>query len=121
MRILVVDDEPVVAQTLGLILKQAGYEVESFTQPGVALASLREKPAELVLTDMCMPEMDGVELALKVSDYWPKCHVIILSGKRPLVQPGRPGFDWSPYEILYKPLDPRDLLSIVARVGRAAA
>ena len=121
MRILVVDDEPVVAETLGIILGQAGYEVETFTDPEKALEALRENPAALVLTDMRMPKMNGMELANRVSDMLPTCHVIILSGTRHGEFPGRPAFDWSPYEVLYKPFNPNDLLFVIARIQRAAA
>ncbi len=121
MRILVVDDEPVVAETLGIILSQAGYEVETFTDPEKALDSMREKPAGLVLTDMRMPKMNGIELANRISDLWPTCHVVILSGARHEDFSGRPAFDWSPYEVLYKPFNPTDLLFVIARIKRAAA
>ena len=121
MRILVVDDEPIVAETLGIILRQAGYEVETFTDAEMALDALREKPAALVLTDMRMPKMNGVELANRVSDMWPTCHVIILSGARPGEFLGRPAFAWLPYELLYKPVNPNDLLFVIARIQRPAA
>ncbi len=121
MRILVVDDEPVVAETLGMILSQAGYEVETFTDPEKALNSLSERPAGLVLTDMRMPKMNGIELANRISDLWPACHVVILSGARHTEFLGRPAFDWSPYEILHKPFNPSDLLFVIARIQRAAA
>jgi DNA-binding NtrC family response regulator len=121
MRILVVDDEPVVAETLGIILTQAGYEVETFIDPEMALESLQGKPAGLVLTDMRMPKMNGIELANRISDLWPACPVIILSGARHAETAGRLPFDWSPYEVLYKPFHPNDLLFVVARIQRAAA
>ena len=66
MRIIVVDDEPVVAQTLGAILGHSGYEVEIFLRPDEALQCILNLPADLLLTDMCMPSMNGLELALQV-------------------------------------------------------
>lgn len=121
MRILVVDDEPVVAETLGIILRQEGYEVETFTFPESALESLREKPADIVLTDMRMPKMNGIELADRISDLWPACRIVILSGARLEEVLGRPAFNWPPYEVLYKPFSPQDLLSVIARIQGTAA
>lgn len=120
MRILVVDDEPIIVETLGAILRQAGYEVETFVDPDDALFSMDEKPANLVLTDMRMPKMNGIELASQIANVYPSCHVIVLSGQPRAESLGRPFFNWSPYEILYKPYDPRDLLAVIARIRKAA-
>jgi hypothetical protein len=52
---------------------------------------------------------------------WPTCHVVILSGTRPTEYMSRPSFDWLPYEVLYKPFNPNDLLFVIARIQRTAA
>jgi DNA-binding NtrC family response regulator len=121
VKVVVVDDEPVIAETLSLILRHAGYEVDSFLEPERAIEFIADHPVSLVLTDMSMPSMTGVDLAVKVSELWPQCHVLILSGKHRLYPAGPLDFDWAPFELIHKPVYPADLLSIVARMVKQAA
>jgi DNA-binding NtrC family response regulator len=69
-RILVVDDEQGMCQVLQGLLEPAGYEVECAYNATSALAKLKEGPFQLVLADIMMPEIDGIELLqrIKASD-----------------------------------------------------
>ncbi len=115
MRIIVVDDEPVVAQTLGAILGHSGYEVEIFLRPDEALQCILNLPADLLLTDMCMPSMNGLELALQVVQQRPTTQVLILSGR--IDHPSEVSeADRSRFRLIYKPVGPAALLEIIADI-----
>lgn len=67
-RILVVDDEPQITRVLKTVLTSQGYDVRSASEGESALASFREWTPELVITDLCMPHMDGVELCRRIRE-----------------------------------------------------
>jgi CheY-like chemotaxis protein len=120
-RILVVDDSEEIRELFTSILEQAGHSVETASDGGEAFAKIQSNRPDLVLLDVVMPRMDGLELLLKVrSDLAPPVPPIILCS----------GFDLTEEEALRrgaahfvrKPVEPRDLLSVVEVVlaGRAA-
>ena len=75
--IVVVDDEPVVAITLAEILRRNGNIAVWFTDPLRALDYLRGGPVDLLLSDITMPEMDGVSLATQVQGVRPSCVILL--------------------------------------------
>lgn len=78
--VLVVDDEPLVADTLAMILSQAGFEARPAYNATDALQTAREKPPEFLLTDVWMPGMNGIELAMQVATEFPGCGILLFSG-----------------------------------------
>ena len=62
MRVLVVDDEPLVASTLGQIFRQSGFEAETVLSAENAMLSIRQQAPDLVLCDINMPGRDGIAL-----------------------------------------------------------
>ena len=80
MRILVVDDEPLVARTLSLIFRQGGFEVATAHSADEALAALTETPPDLVLSDIEMPGRDGISLMEDVARTLPGCPILVLTG-----------------------------------------
>lgn len=79
-KILIVDDEKDIISTIADFFKEAGYKVESAQTPDKAISSLESKKFELVLLDMRMPGIDGVELLTIINNEYPKTKVIILTG-----------------------------------------
>jgi two-component system KDP operon response regulator KdpE len=65
-RVLVVDDEPQITRVLRTVLTSQGYEVRTAAEGEAALANFREWRPELVITDLFMPHMDGVELCKRI-------------------------------------------------------
>jgi len=61
-RILVVDDEPNILGTLGLLLRSHGYDVSTVTSGGAALDAVASRPPELMVLDLGLPDIDGVEV-----------------------------------------------------------
>ncbi len=80
MRILVVDDEPLVARTLGLIFTQHGFETEVHAGADHALAAAVARPPDLVVCDIDMPGRDGVSLMQDLGRELPGCPILVLTG-----------------------------------------
>ncbi len=122
-KVVVADDEAIIAETLALILRYSGYQVAAFTSSSKALGLLKDKGADVLITDMLMPGMNGLELAAAASKVCPTCRVLILSGREmPDVQVQANGV--SGCEFMLKPVQPEALLRKVEALahmpGRAA-
>jgi DNA-binding response OmpR family regulator len=112
-RIFVVDDEDVIASTLACILNFAGFDAAWFTNPFLALDTASSQPPDMLISDVVMPGLNGVELALQVRAQLPNCKVLLFSGQTgtPLldrVMAGGHGF-----ELLAKPVHPALMLEKV--------
>lgn len=79
-RILLIDDEPDVLSTLEMTLSQEAYSVATATDGEAALEYFRNQPFDLVVTDMRMPGMDGVEVIRRIKALDPDVEVIMLTG-----------------------------------------
>jgi CheY-like chemotaxis protein len=79
-RVLVVDNENVIASTLELILRSHGFDAESFADPIAALKAAQSKSPDLLVTDVLMQQMNGVELAIRIRHDFPKCKIMFLTG-----------------------------------------
>ena len=79
-RLLVVDDESIVGKRLKQVFSKIGFEVETYTEAAPALAAMAEKPFDIVVTDLKMNGMDGMEVLKKVRDMNPRTQVIIITG-----------------------------------------
>jgi len=79
-RILIVDDEAVIRRMLSTALELAGHEVFEASDGEEALARHREGPPDLVITDIVMPEKDGLEVIMALRRETPRLKVIAMSG-----------------------------------------
>jgi len=61
-RILIIEDEPDVADFIGTVLRQIGYDVEVALPGGLGLQAARSQPADLVVLDLMLPDMDGIDI-----------------------------------------------------------
>ena len=80
MRLLVVDDEPIVGKRLKQVFGKIGFEIETYTDSALALAAIAEKPFDIVVTDLKMEGIDGIEVLKRVRAMNPKTRVIIITG-----------------------------------------
>ena len=117
-QIFVVDDEPVIAFTLAAILEQNGFSARAFTSPLRALESARNGAPDLLISDVSMPELSGVNLAIQFRVRHPMCRVRLFSGEAAtsdlLGDAERRGYDFT---LLAKPVHPTDLLAVVGGTG----
>jgi len=112
--ILVVDDEPTILGLVKEVLEAAGHLVDTTADGTEALACLQARAYDLVLTDMLMPEMGGMELAQHLRLHHPKTLVIILTGYASY-QEAVAAVKLGAFDYLTKPLQPEILQHAVAR------
>lgn len=87
-KILLVDDDAGVRRTLGLHLTRRGHAVRQAVDGKDALEQIEGEPPDLLLTDLVMPEHEGVELITKVRRRWPDLPIIAMSGGGRVNTPG---------------------------------
>jgi DNA-binding NtrC family response regulator len=119
--VFVVDDESIIASTFELILISSGFDARSFVDPLEALQAAESASPDLLLTDVVMPNLTGIQLAIKVQDLRPSCKVLLSSGQTvtaELLDAAR--LQGHHFEILAKPVHPVDLLEkITETFGQA--
>ena len=113
-RILVVDEESVTADTLAKVLRRNGYATEAAYDGNGALQRALLSPPELVITDVALPGMSGVQLAITIKRVYPDCKILLYSGQASTPELIR-SHHCAPYDftLLSKPVRPRDLLALV--------
>ena len=111
-RVLVVDDERLIADTLTMILARSGYEARAAYCGEMALEMARNFQPDMLLTDVVMPGISGIEAAIKLRELLPCCKVLLISGQA--ITPGLLETARSQnyeFELLEKPLHPTELLA----------
>lgn len=109
--ILIVDDEEIIAKTLSIILAKSGYATHTAFDGMSALELAEVIKPELVITDVVMPGMTGIELAITLKGKSPDCKILLFSGNaatKDLLQKAEVAA--YSFEILTKPIHPHDLL-----------
>ena len=120
-RILVIDDEILVRATIEAVLSTKGHAVSLAVNGRDAMAKLRGGEFDLVITDLIMPEMEGIETILAIRKELPGLHILAISGGGRmqagdfLDMAGKLGADG----VLRKPFTPEELLDAVARAVAA--
>jgi two-component system, cell cycle response regulator CpdR len=114
-KILLAEDDHDMRRFLGKALQKAGYEVASFDNGMSAYHRLREEPFELLLTDIVMPQMDGIELARRATELDPDIKVMFITGFAAVAL--NPDNNAPPQaKILSKPFHLKDLVNEVQRL-----
>jgi len=116
-RIVVIDDDPLAVKNLRRILEKEGYRVSTFTSPFRALGRLEQEPCDLVISDVKMPQMDGMSLLERVNQLAPGVGVILITGYASLdgaVEATKSGA----YHYLEKPFIPDKIRDLVGRALR---
>jgi DNA-binding NtrC family response regulator len=121
IRVFVVDDETVIATTLTAILKQSGFDAVAFTNPLQALAAAGEKIPDLLISDVVMPQLSGIDLAIQLQEKAPACKILLFSGQAAtadlLSSAREKGHDFA---LLSKPVHPTDLLNAIRSLNSYA-
>jgi CheY-like chemotaxis protein len=111
-RVLVVDDEQVIADTLAKILDINGYEASAVYSGTAAVETARTLQPDLVISDVIMQDMNGIEAAIHIRGFLPGCKILLFSGQAAtadLLENARA--QGHEFEILAKPVHPSDLLA----------
>ena len=83
-RVFVVDDEANIAFTLAAILRIHGFDARHFTEPHAAMSAARLDCPDLLISDVVMPLLSGIELAIQMRECCPECRILLFSGQ-PLI------------------------------------
>lgn len=111
-RVAVVDDEPLVLKNLQKILGRKGYAVEVFDTGEALLKRLGQSPFDVVLSDVRMPGLDGMELLAAVKSRCPDTEIILLTGYGTIADAVR-ATKKGAFNYLEKPAPPENLLTVV--------
>lgn len=111
-KVLVVDDERVIADTLAAILGQSGYDASAVYSGTAAVERAKAVRPDLIISDVIMPDMNGIEAAIHIRKILPKTKILLFSGQAAtaglLENARKQGHE---FEILAKPVHPADLLA----------
>ena len=118
-RIILAEDDDDMRRFLVKALEKAGHEVTSFAEGASAFEEIKQKTFDLLLTDIVMPEMDGIELARRAADLDPSLKIMFITGFAAVaLEEGKPVVPGS--TVLSKPFHLRDLVSQVKDLLAAA-
>ncbi|MEW6235073.1 MAG: response regulator [Candidatus Omnitrophota bacterium] len=114
MTILLLDDEPIVGKRLQPALAKEGYEVEVFQNSIEALTRIEEKEFDIVVTDIYMDEVDGIQILEKVHEKYPKTKVIVITGYA-MMEMAREAMEKGAFDFIAKPFKPDDLRDAILK------
>ncbi len=114
IRILLAEDEEAMRSYLARALENAGYEVVAVDRGTEAIPHLQTSHFDLLLSDIVMPEMDGIELAQRCAEIAPKTKVMFITGFSAVAL--KANRELSQHQVLSKPFHLRDLVLEVERL-----
>jgi DNA-binding NtrC family response regulator len=115
--VFVVDDESVVASTLELILLSHGYDTRSFFDPLDALKAAQSVAPTILLADVMMPSMNGLDLAKEIRKLHAGCKVLLFSGHTGTARLfANAKADGCAFELMTKPVHPAILMDKISEV-----
>ena len=115
-RVLVIDDNPDLRELMGVMLRAAGYSVELAADGEAGLRSQRARPFDIVITDIFMPNQDGIETIARLREEYPALKLVAISGGGSHTKGD--GYLFTAREIganavLTKPFEQEELLEVV--------
>jgi DNA-binding NtrC family response regulator len=117
LELLVVDDEPIVGRRLKSALEKYGYEVETFETGQAAIQRLKEKPFDIVVSDVRMEDADGLEVLEAVKQSSSRTKTILITGYA-TVELAREALAKGAFDFLAKPFQPRDLKEMIEKASK---
>ncbi len=118
LQVLVLDDEPIVGKRLQPALAKVGCDVEVFDAPRPALERLAATRFDIVVTDIRMDDIDGIEVLEKVLERWPDTRVIMITGYA-TVELAREAMAKGAFDFIAKPFKPQELRDVIAKAAEA--
>ena len=117
-RILIIDDDDIIRRMLCLMLTKAGYEVLDAADGQEGIELFRENEIDLVITDLIMPEKEGIEMIMELKNDFPDVKIIAMSGG---AQMGPEGYlqladALGAQHTLKKPISRDDMLKAIADI-----
>ena len=118
LEVLLVYDEPIVGMRLKPALDKIGCRVEVFENPKEAVARIDQKEFDIVVTDIRMEGMDGIQVLEHVQEKWPRTKVIMITGYAKMSL-AREAMGKGVFDFIAKPFRPDDLRRIIANAAEA--
>lgn len=113
-KILIIDDNVMVRKIIRNIFRNEGYEIEEAENGIEGLDMVKQEPFHLIITDILMPKMEGLELIIHLKRDFPEIKIIAISGGKPyyLYMAKKLGIEG----VFTKPVDPQELLKAVKKL-----
>ncbi len=118
-KILVIDDETIIRTSCERTLAPEGYEITSAASGKEGIKFLENEPFSLILLDIKMPDIDGIEILKKITAKWPETKVLMITGYS-TVEVAVQSLRLGAYNFIEKPFTPDTLLAAVKEVFEAA-
>ena len=118
IEVLLLDDEPIVGKRLKPALTKIGCNVEVFEDPREALERIDQKEFDIVVTDIRMDEIDGIEILEHVRQKAPRTKVIMITGYA-MMSLARKAMEKGAFDFIAKPFKPNELRRVIARAAEA--
>jgi CheY-like chemotaxis protein len=116
LSVMVLDDEPIVGKRLKPVLEKSGFRVECFEDPAKALARLEEEEFDIIVTDLRMEGVDGIEILEHVMAHGERTRVILITGYA-TVEVAREALVKGAFDFISKPFKPQDLRAVVNKAA----
>jgi len=115
--ILILDDEPIVSKRLKPSLEKKGYEVETYTESSAALQRIRERNFDIVITDLKMEGLSGMEILAEVKKRSPATEVIVITGFATM-ETAKESFQKGVLDFLAKPFKLSEIIEAIQRAEK---
>lgn len=118
LEILLLDDEAIVGKRLKPALEKIGCHVEVFQEPERAVRRIHEKEFDIIVTDIYMDGMDGMQVLDLVHEKSPRTKIIMITGYA-MISIARDAMEKGAFDFIAKPFKPDDLRAVIARAAKA--
>lgn len=118
LNVMLLDDEPIVGKRLKPALAKIGCDVEVFQDPREALVRLNEKEFDIVVTDIRMDDIDGLQILEEVGKKSKRTKVIMITGYA-MMAVAREAMEKGAFDFIAKPFKPDDLRKVIAKAAKA--
>ncbi len=119
VRVLVIDDEAIVCKSLTKALGRLGFQVTAFEDPEQALKQVDTEEFDVVVTDVIMGDVDGIQVLEHVKQRSPRTEVVIMTAYA-MMDLARRAMDLGAFDFIAKPFDAEEIRAIVVRAAEAA-
>lgn len=114
LKIMVLDDEPIVCKRLKPALEKQGYEVDTFTQSSEAMERIKDINYDIIITDLKMKGVDGMQLLTEAKQRSPKTEVIVITGFATM-ETAKESFHKGVFDFIAKPFKLSEIQDVVTR------
>jgi DNA-binding NtrC family response regulator len=115
-RIVIVNEQHVIGSTLVALLQMKGFSARYFTHALEALTAARSEAPDLLISDVMMPDLSGIDLAIRMKEQCPTCEVLLFSGHASNVALLRIANERGHnFHLLFRQVHPNDVLSVAGK------